>query len=208
MESTLLKNKKLLIIGASGHGKVVADIAKKNGYNEIAFLDDNDMVKECDGYQVVGKTKDFIHYDSDMFVAIGNSQIRERIMDSLKAEDKSIPTLIHPSAVIAEIIEIGEGTVVGAGAVINPGAKIGRGCIINTSSSVDHDCVVSDFAHVSVGAHVAGTVSIGKHTWIGAGATVSNNVNICDNCMIGAGAVVVKNIDKSGTYIGVPAMKK
>lgn len=88
---------------------------------------------------------------------------------------------------------------------MNPGAVIGKGCIINTCASVDHDCRVEDFVHVSVGAHVAGTVRIGERTWVGAGATVSNNVRICDDCMIGAGAVVVKDIMERGTYVGVPA---
>ena len=81
------------------------------------------------------------------------------------------------------------------------------GCIINTCASVDHDCVLEDFVHVAVGAHVAGTVSIGAGTWIGAGATVSNNLQICGGCMIGAGAVVIKSITESGTYVGVPAEK-
>ena len=94
-----------------------------------------------------------------------------------------------------------------AGAVINPGAQIGIGCIINTSSSVDHDCVVEDYVHISVGAHLSGTVRVGKGTWIGAGAIVSNNINICGGCMIGAGAVVIKDIAEPGTYVGVPAKK-
>ena len=79
--------------------------------------------------------------------------------------------------------------------------------IINTCASVDHDCIISDYVHVSVGAHIAGTVQIGAHTWIGAGATVSNNISICSDCMIGAGTVVVRDIYVSGKYVGVPARK-
>lgn len=199
--------KKLIIIGASGHGKVVADIAKKNGYDEICFLDDNETLTECGGYKVVGKSSQYIEFNGDIFVAIGNSKIRERIQSQIELSGKNIPLLVHPNAVIAENVEIGKGTVVVAGAVINPGARIGKGCIINTCSSVDHDCMIKDFVHVSVGAHVAGTVNIGAHTWIGAGATVSNNVNICDNCMIGAGAVVIRDIIDSGKFIGVPVRK-
>lgn len=199
--------KRLVIIGASGHGKVVADIAKKNGYGEIVFLDDKESLKECGGYPVVGKSSRYAEFDCDMFVAIGNPRIREKIQTQMELAGKHIPTLIHPSASIAEHVSIGKGTVVAAGAVINPGAVIGRGCIINTCSSVDHDCQIGDFVHVSVGAHVAGTVQIGARTWIGAGATVSNNISICGDCMIGAGAVVVRDIGESGTYIGVPAEK-
>lgn len=195
--------KQLVIIGASGHGKVVADIARKTGYEEICFLDDNESLTECSGYPVVGRSSEWTRFDCDVFVAIGNAKIRERMMEELT--DKSVPTLIHPNAVIGENVSIGFGTVVVAGAIINPGATIGKGCIINTAASVDHDCVINDFVHVSVGAHVAGTVEVGKSTWIGAGAVVKNNLNICGDCMIGAGAVVIKDIEEPGTYVGVPA---
>ena len=201
-------SKRLILIGASGHGKVVADIAKKIGYTEIYFLDDNDAVKECGGYKVIGKSDNVSDYtDCDFIVSIGNSSIRENIQKAL--EDKGLPvvSLIHPNAVIGENVEIGIGTVVMAGAVVNSGTRIGKGCIINTSSSVDHDCIIEDFVHVSVGVHIAGTVRVGMSTWIGAGATVVNNIEIIDNCMIGAGAVVVGNIKKAGTYIGVPARR-
>lgn len=193
---------KLIIIGASGHGKVIADIAKKIGYNEIVFLDDNENVHECGGYPVVGKSSDATGIDADVIVAIGNAKIRKRILASI--DESRITTLIHPDAVVAEDVVVGVGTVIMAGAVINPCVKIGRGCIVNTSSSIDHDCSVGDYVHVSVGAHLCGTVSVENGTWIGAGATISNNVTICENCMIGAGAVVIQDIKESGTYVGVP----
>ena len=195
--------KKLVIVGASGHGKVVADIAKLNGYEEIVFLDDNEEVKSCFGYPVIGKTKDVTKIKGDKFVAIGNAEVRKRLSDSI---DSVI--LIHPDAVIAEGTVIGQGTVIMAGTVINSDVKIGRGCIINTCSSLDHDCIIGDYVHVSVGAHLCGTVKIGSFTWIGAGVTVVNNVDVCADAMIGAGAVVVKNIEKAGTYLGVPAKLK
>lgn len=195
--------KKLVIIGASGHGKVVADIAKRNGYTEIVFLDDDESVVECGGYPVVGSSADVANMDADVIVAIGNAAIRERIQESV--DEGRMTMLIHSDAVVADGVVIGAGTVVMAGAVINPGTTIGRGCIVNTSSSIDHDCVIGDYVHVSVGVHIAGTCEIGEKTWIGAGATISNNVNICGNCTIGAGAVVIKNIETAGTYIGVPA---
>ncbi len=194
---------KLAIIGASGHGKVVADIAKKNGYTEIVFLDDNESIVECGGYPVAGRSTGVANMDADVIVAIGNAEIRKRIQESIP--DVKLATLIHPDAVVAEDVVIGAGTVIMAGSVINPGTKIGRGCIINTCSSVDHDCVVGDYVHVSVGAHIAGSCEIGEKTWIGAGATVSNNINIFGNCTIGAGAVVIKDIEEAGTYVGIPA---
>lgn len=202
-------NKKLIIIGASGHGRVCEDIAKLNGYESIRFLDDDKSVRECAGYEVIGSTGDLEDYlpSFSFFVAIGNSRIRSRIMDQIKAKGGNIVTLLHPDAVIAEDVLIGEGSVVMAGTVINVGTVIGKGCIINTSSSVDHDCRIGEFVHVAVGAHIAGTVKIGSGTWIGAGATVSNNIEICSECMIGVGAVVVNTIKEAGTYVGVPAKK-
>ncbi len=200
--------KHLIIIGASGHGKVVADIAKLCGYDDISFLDDNDSVTECNGYKVIGKTSDYPKYDCDFFVAIGNGKIRKNIQQQLENANKSIATLVHPNAVIGENVKIGKGTVVMAGAVVNPSTAIGEGCIINTCSSVDHDNIIGDFVHISVGSHLAGTVKVADFTWIGIGATISNNISICEDCMIGAGAVVVNNLTESGTYIGVPARKK
>lgn len=194
---------KLIIIGASGHGKVVADIAALNGYKDIVFLDDDESIRECAGYPVIGKSTEAP--DGEIFVAVGNADTRKQLMELYK--DRVLPVLIHPNAVVAEGVEISVGSVVMAGAVINPGARIGKGCIINTSSSVDHDCIVEDFCHVSVGAHLSGTVMVGTATWIGTGAIVSNNINICGGCMVGAGAVVIKNISEPGTYVGVPARK-
>lgn len=195
----------LAIVGASGHGKVVADIAKKNCYSEIVFLDDDESIHECGSYPVIGNISQAGQIDADVIVGIGNADIRKRIQESIP--DEKLVTLIHPDAVVAEDVVIGKGTVVMAGAVINPGARIGKGCIINTCSSVDHDCLVGDYVHIAVGSHLCGTVSVGSGTWIGAGATVSNNISICLNCMIGAGAVAIKDIKRTGTYVGVPARR-
>lgn len=197
---------RLTIIGASGHGKVVADVAVHCGYDQIEFLDDDESLTECGHWPVVGKCDTAANIDNDLFVAIGNAATRKKFIEQYS--HKSLATLVHPESVIAEGVQIGKGTVVMAGAVINPDTKIGDGCIINTSSSVDHDCVVGNYSHVSVGAHLCGTVAVGEGTWIGAGATVSNNINICGGCMIGAGAVVIKDITAPGTYVGVPARKK
>ena len=198
----------LIIIGASGHGKVVADIARLCGYKKIDFLDDNQSLKNCGTYKVIGLVKDLKKYINDMtcfFVAIGDNKIRKLIQNEIEALGGKIGTLIHPDAVIANDVEIGRGSVLMAGTVINSGAIIGNGCVINTASSVDHDCKVGEFVHIAVGAHLSGSVKIQEITWVGAGATISNNVSICGNCMIGAGAVVVEDITTVGVYIGVPA---
>ena len=204
-----MKNK-LLIIGASGHGKVAADIAlKMNIWQNIAFLDDDENIKFSMGIEVVGKSNEVFEHinDCDIFVGIGNNVTRKKIQERLEAEGARIPTLIHSNAILGEQVEVGSGTAVMAGVVINCCTKIGKGCIINTSASVDHDNVIEDFVHISPGAHLAGTVKVGQGSWLGIGSVVSNNINITSNCMVGAGAVVVKDITETGTYKGVPARR-
>lgn len=198
--------KRLLILGGGGHGRVVADIARLNGYENIGFLDDS---ADCGAlpFPRLGKCGDAVRYvaDSDFIVAIGNAAVRRKFQELIVSAGGNPVTLIHPRAVAASSAVIGRGSVVMAGAVVNPDARIGEGVIVNTAGTVDHDCEVGDFVHVSVGAHLCGTVKVGPGTWIGAGATVINNISICGNCVIGAGAVVVKNIERAGTYVGVPA---
>ncbi|MCM1461041.1 MAG: acetyltransferase [Bacteroides sp.] len=194
-------DKRLIIIGASGHGKVVADIAERNGYQNIIFLDDDVTVKNCGKYSVVGNSQDASHMEGDVIVAIGNVKSRKRISEQYQ---NRLVTLVHPDAIIADNVKLGAGTVIMAGTVINADAVIGNGCIVNTGSSIDHDCMIGDYVHVAVGAHLCGMVTIESDTWIGAGAVISNNISVCSNCMIGAGAVVVKDIKESGTYVGCP----
>jgi len=204
-----MKNK-LIIIGASGHGKVVADIAiKMNKWQSIAFLDDDESIKTSMGLEVIGNTADAFTYkdEADFFVAIGSNVTREKIQEKLIDEGLNVVSLIHPSAVIGTDVEIGIGTVVMAGVVINSSTRIGKGCIINTSSSLDHDNVIEDYVHISPGVKTAGNVRVGKASWLGIGGVVSNNVNICRGCKVGAGAVVVKAITEPGTYVGVPVRK-
>lgn len=203
--------KRLNIIGAGGYGKVVADIAIACGYEKIQFLDEdeNKWSETCVGFPIVKYDLSKLESEEDeFFVAVGNAKVRERFFQELKERGLTIVTLIHPAAVLGSDVEIGKGSVIMAGVVINADTTIGEGCIMNTASSVDHDNVLADFVHVSVGAHLAGTVKVGKGTWIGAGATVSNNLTICEDVMIGAGAVVVKDITEPGTYMGVPAKRK
>ncbi len=201
---------KLLIIGASGHGKVIADIALKMGkWQSIAFLDDNINIKSSLGMKVVGKTEDAFKYinDSDIFVGIGNNGTREKIQERLELEGASIPVLIHPKAIIGEQVKLGAGTAIMAGVVINCCTSIGKGCIINTGATIDHDNILENFVHISPGVNLAGTVSIGKGSWIGIGSTVINNISITGGCKIGAGAVVIRDITEAGIYVGVPARR-
>ena len=115
-------------------------------------------------------------------------------------------SFINKYSVICDLeTQIGVGSVIMANAVINPSAYVGEHSIVNTAAVVEHDNHIGSFAHISVGARLGGTVSVGNHT--GIGATISNNISICDHCTIGAGAVIIRNIKESGTYVGIPARK-
>jgi sugar O-acyltransferase (sialic acid O-acetyltransferase NeuD family) len=204
-----MKNK-LLIIGASGHGKVCADIAfKMNRWETIAFLDDDESVKSSLGIEVIGKSYEAISYidEYDIFVGIGNNSVRQIIMEKLEAAGASIITLIHPNAVIGEQVGIAFGSVVMAGVIINSCTFVGKGCIINTGATIDHDNIIDDYVHISPGSHLAGTVKVGQGSWIGIGSVVSNNVKIISGCKVGAGGVVVRDIIEPGVYVGVPVRR-
>ena len=197
---------RLVIIGAGGHGRVVADIAAKKGYTDIRFADDH-AEGTCMGFPIIGTTADLERWNdgaTDFVIGIGNNAVREKIARQF---DINWVRLIHPSAQIGLGVTLGRGTVVMAGAVINPCAMVGAHCIINSGAVVEHDNVLGDFVHISPKAALGGTVRIGELTHVGIGATVRNNIEICGGCTIGAGAVVVQNIQGSGTYVGVPARK-
>lgn len=204
----------MFIIGASGHGKVIANIASY-AYDKIYFLDDDiSMYDKCISMgkrkiPVIGDSSYAIKYknEADAIVAIGNCKIRERILKLLIKNNVSIATLIHPTAVIAEDVSIGIGTVVMGNAVINSGTIVGNGVIVNTGATIDHDNNIKNFVHIAVGSHIAGSVIIDERTWVGAGTVVSNNLNICSDCMIGAGAAVISDINEKGTYVGVPVKR-
>ena len=199
--------KDVIIIGAGGHAKVIADIVEKSGDNLVGFLDDNPEAFGRVVYKdrtVLGTIKDIEKYQGYNFIiGIGNNQVRKNISSKYNL---NWYTALHPNAIIANCVNIGEGTVIMAGAIINPGTIIGKHCIINTKSSLDHDNLIEDYVHISPGATLAGTVTIRELTWICAGATVINNITIERNNIIGAGAVVIKDInDINKTYTGIPA---
>ncbi len=188
----------LVIIGASGHGKVVEEIARLNGYKVKGYLDDAPI----EG--ILGKVSDAENFkDCNFVIAIGNNCIRERI--AKENEELNFVSLVHPKAVVSESATIGKGTVVMAGAIINPDAKVGNHCIINTGAIVEHDNEIADFVHISPNATLCGTVKVGERTHVGAGVTVKNNISITGDCIIGVGSAVVKDIEKAGVYVGVPA---
>ena len=198
---------RLIIIGAGGHGKVIADAALKNGYTNICYIDDH-ATGDVMGFPIIGTSADIERLNdgsTDFIIGIGNNEVRKTIAETHNVNWVSI---VHPSAQIAFNVEIGKGTVVMANAVVNVCATVGEHCIINTGAIVEHDNVIENYAHISPNVALGGTVRIGSLTHVGIGATVKNNTEICSDCTIGAGAVVVKNIKEPGTYVGVPVRKK
>jgi len=204
--------KRLAILGASGHGKVAADIAEQRGWHEIVFFDDAYPTKQhLEHWPITGTTQTLIEQIaqfSGVFVAIGNNAVRLDRINQLAEINAPLITLIHPASVISQYSHIGLGTVVMAGAVVNPFASIDQGCIINTGATIDHDCRLAEGVHISPGAHLAGNVSVGRASWIGIGASVKQGMIIGQNVMVGAGAVVVKTVENHLTVIGIPATHK
>ena len=195
---------RLMIIGAGGHGKVIADLAVKLGYSDICFADDH-AAGMCMGFPVVGTTADLEKWNdgaTDFVIGIGNNTVRKKVAQKF---DVNWVSLIHPSAQIALQVSIGRGTVVMAGAVINACAAVGGHCIINTGAVVEHDNVIGDYVHLSPRVTLSGTVTVGECSWLGTGTSVINNVKICSNVTVGVGSVVIRSIQKEGTYYGVIA---
>ena len=158
---------KIAIVGASGHGKVIADLAELLGY-EVTFFDDFRILDKLEHWNVKGDFKKLLasyHNFESVFVAIGDNSIREKVIFKLESKGIKLATLIHPQAYISQYSSLGEGTVVLANAVVNVGAKVGKGCIINTGAVIEHDCVLGDFSHVSPNVSLAGGCHVGNYTF-------------------------------------------
>lgn len=202
--------KQLYIIGAGGHGKVVADAALSQGmWEKIYFVDDRyPSLKSVMGIEVVSQIHSCDHLsdpDAEAIVAIGNNVLREKLQEQFILRGVRIATVCHPSAIIAKSAQIESGTVVFAAAVINAEAKIAQGVIINTGAIVEHDCVIGNWTHICPKVACAGNVQIGSHVWVGMGANIIQNIIVGNSATVGAGAVVVRDVKTHQQVVGVPA---
>jgi len=189
---------RLLLFGAGGHAKVVAELAELNHYRDIVFVEDDPKKTTFLGYEVVEEPIE----GRPCIVAIGDNLVRQRFAYSI---GNDFITLSHPSANISIRSTFGIGTVVMAGVTINSQVSIGMHCIINTNASVDHDCSIDDFVHLSPNVALAGNVAIGEGTHIGIGACVVQGIKVGKWCTVGAGAVVIRDIPDGATVVGNPA---
>jgi len=201
--------KRLAILGASGHGKVVADCAESAGWKEIEFYDDAWPRYETNGaWRVVGGTKDLLNnlskYDG-VVVAIGHNFTRLKKQTDLLTHDAPLVSIVHPGAQLSQYVQLGVGSVVMANAVINVDSKLGFSCIVNTGAIIDHDCILGDGVHISPGAILAGGVIVGDCSWIGIGSKIIQLINVGKEVIVGAGSVVINDIENSCTVVGVPA---
>lgn len=200
------RNKDIYLIGAGGHAKVILALLEAQGRKCLGIYDDNEQRHGTTllGVPVIGAVKEIPdRCDILAIIAIGDNAVRKRIAESFR--NIRWATLVHPHSWVHCSVKIDEGSVIFAGAVIQPDTHIGKHTIINTSASVDHDCRIGDFCHIAPGCHLAGGVTVGDNTFIGVGTTVIPNVAVVANSVIGAGASVVDDITQSGTYVGVPA---
>lgn len=199
----------LLIIGAGGHGKVVADAAFEDGrWDRIAFLDDRyKQINTVAKWPVLGnllQVKDFLRDYPDLIVAIGNNKRRVELLRLFLNLGFNLPVLVHPTAFISKSARLFPGTVICAKAAVNTGAVIGFGSIINTGATVDHDCLIGEGVHICPGVNLAGEVKVGNYSWVGIGAAVTQQITIGENVIVGAGSVIVRNIESNLKVHGVP----
>ena len=200
---TKLALKTLAIIGASGHGKVIADIAEQLGFS-VSFYDDAfPDKKNIEHWPVIGTFSDLLNVP----VAIGHNITRKVKIETLVQKGYMLPVLIHPTAVISKYAQIDLGSVIAANAVINAFSVVGRGCIINTSAIIEHDCKIGDFTHICPGTSLAGGVNVGQASWVGLGSKVKQLIHIGDNTLIGAGSLAVKDIPSGVIAYGSPCIK-
>lgn len=196
----------LAVIGAGGHGRVVADTAELLGWS-VVFFDDHAGSHVVD-WPVAGSIMSLLDSPERVdgaIVAIGNNRVRVELAHRLIAAGVAVPAIVHPRASVSSRANLGAGAFLAAGAIVNIGAQLGMATIVNTGASVDHDCILADGVHLSPGVRLSGTVSIGEQSWLGTGSSVRNNVTIGSNSIVGVGSAVVADIGDGVIAQGVPA---
>ena len=198
----------MIIIGTGGHARVVAEIAKLSHYEIKGFIDldysgEDELIF---GSPVLGGLEHIKHLPSDIsfFAAIGENAQRKQIFKQMIGEDFMPISLIHPTAIIGEGVEVGVGTLICAGSIISTNARIGENSIINTGVIIDHEATIGSNSHIAPGSHIAGRVKIGAGSFVGVGANVIDKINIGEGTTVGAGSVVIRDIPSNSKVVGIP----
>jgi sugar O-acyltransferase (sialic acid O-acetyltransferase NeuD family) len=198
----------LLIFGAGGHGRVLADAVLRTGKWPLVLATDRDATR-CSGELLPGvallSVDAALAKASAVHVAIGNAAHRER--ESAGLAEGMLATVVHPQAAVSAHAAIGPGCFIAAQAVVAPLASLGRSVIVNHGAVVDHDVSVGDFSHIAPLAGLGGGARIGRRVLIGSGASVLSGVRVADDVVVGAGAVVCDHLEEAGVYAGVPARR-
>ncbi len=205
----------VLIIGGGGHAKVLIEALRLRMIEILGIVDAEPSLKggNIAGIPVLGDDSIIDRYQpgqTTLVNAIGSVGIpwrRREVFERFKAKGFTFFTVIHPSSIIASDAELGEGTQIMAGAVVQTGSRIGRDSIVNTRASVDHDCTIGDHVHLAPGVTLSGDIRIGDTSHIGTGATLIQGITIGRRSLIGAGSVVIRDLPGNGEYIGVPARR-
>jgi acetyltransferase EpsM len=198
-----MENRKLYVFGASGHGKVVAELLSNTNCKIEALIDDSPKSANLNSIPIINSLE-IVKPASDvaMIIAIGNNLIRRKI--SVRFSDYEFFTSIHKTAFVSPSATVGLGTVVMVHAIINADAKIGKHVIINTAALIEHECSIADFVHISPKVILSGNVSIGLGSHLGSGVIVIPGIKIGKWCTIGAGTVVINDIPDGATVVGNP----
>ena len=204
---------RILIVGAGGHAQVIADLilslARVGGdVALVGFVDDNPQLFGCEylGAKVWGATANTKNIQHDaLIIGVGDNAVRARLFQHFRSAGEKLITLIHPHATLAADVQIGVGTVVFAGAVINTESIIGPNVIANTGATVDHHARIGAHCHIAPGVHLGGTVTLGEGVFLGIGGNVVPNRSIGEWTVVGAGAVVIHDLPPRVTAVGVQA---
>ncbi len=201
----------ILLIGYSGHSYTVCGIFQEMNVEIRGYFEDKINAVNPFNIHFLGRENDERNVgllsEHLAFVAIGDNLIRKKIQETLTSRNVQFTNAIHPKSMIARKVEIGAGSMIAAGAIINPLASIGRGNIINTGAIVEHECVLGSYVHIAPGAVLCGNVWVGEGSFVGANAVVKQGVKIGKNCTIGAGSVVLENVNDGTVVAGNPAKR-
>lgn len=204
--------KTVYIFGYCGHAYVLIESMLDLGYEIKGYFDIQEAISnpyniEYLGFELNVDLKSIVKRDY-VFPAVGEANIREKLVNMFIKENLSQFTLIDKTANVSKTATVGLSTYIGKNSIVNALSKIGQGVVLNTNSVVEHECLIGDFVHVAPSATLTGNVKVGKSSLVGANSVCKQNSSIGSNCILGAGSVLIKDLPDNETWVGNPARKK